>query len=254
MINRKINKVNHPIYESIEEFRKYNPNINIVKNWRDGKEGDWIVSDDGQVCQVLKRGELKHRKDSKIIKNYIRAPLGTFLCRDNIKIEGEPKKNLYSFGLADKTVWKHKIEKQKLTHREFLFAQFVAKGENLVDSFLKAYPTNNREYAEGQAKILMKAKRIQKLIREEIDKVLTEAEITPLYLLEQMKHIVDNGESQDKDKIQAIKTLMQISGMMDTDKRTESVAVFQGFTKEQLDAIGSGGVKKLAEANREVEV
>ena len=84
MINRKINKVNHPIYESIEEFRKYNPNINIVKNWRDGKEGDWIVSDDGQVCQVLKRGELKHRKDSKIIKNYIRAPLGTFLCKDNI--------------------------------------------------------------------------------------------------------------------------------------------------------------------------
>ena len=100
----------------------------------------------------------------------------------------------------------------------------------------------------------MKAKRIQKLIREEIDKVLTEAEITPLYLLEQMKHIVDNGESQDKDKIQAIKTLMQISGMMDTDKRTESVAVFQGFTKEQLDAIGSGGVKQIAEANREVEV
>ena len=146
------------------------------------------------------------------------------------------------------------IEKKKLTHREFVFAQFVAKGENIVDSFLKAYPTNNRRYAEGQAKILMKAKRIQKLIREEIDKVLTEADITPLYLLEGMRSIVDNSQSQDKDKIQAIKTLMQISGMMDTDKRTESVAVFQGFTKEQLDAIGSGGVKQIAEANREVEV
>ena len=100
----------------------------------------------------------------------------------------------------------------------------------------------------------MKAERIQKLIREEIDKVLTEADITPLYLLEGMRSIVDNSQSQDKDKIQAIKTLMQISGMMDTDKRTESVAVFQGFTKEQLDAIGSGGVKQIAEANREVEV
>ena len=77
---------------------------------------------------------------------------------------------------------------------------------------------------------------------------------TPLYLLEQMRSIVDNGDSQDRDKIQAIKTLMQISGMMDTDKRTESVAVFQGFTKEQLDAIGSGKVKQLASAEKEVEL
>ena len=254
MISRKINKVNHPIYESIEEFKQYNANTDVVNDLRDGDEGSWIVSDDGQVCQVLKRGKLKVSKDSDATKDYIRVPLGTFVCNKTVKIEGEPRKNLYSFGLADKTVWNHRIEKKKLTHREFVFAQFVAKGENIVDSFLKAYPTNNRRYAEGQAKILMKAKRIQKLIREEIDKVLTEAEITPLYLLEQMKHIVDNGESQDKDKIQAIKTLMQISGMMDTDKRTESVAVFQGFTKEQLDAIGSGGVKQIAEANREVEV
>jgi hypothetical protein len=135
-----------------------------------------------------------------------------------------------------------------------LFAQFVAKGENIVDAFLKAYPTDNRRYAEGQAKILLKAKRIQKLIRDEIDKVLVDADITPLYLLEQMRAIVDNGDSQDRDKIQAIKTLMQISGMMDTDKRTESVAVFQGFTKEQLDAIGSGEVKQLAAAEKEVEL
>ena len=69
-----------------------------------------------------------------------------------------------------------------------------------------------------------------------------------------MRCIVDSGESQDRDKIQAIKTLMQISGMMDTEKRTESVAVFQGFTKEQLDAIGSGEVKQLAAAEKEVEL
>ena len=66
-----------------------------------------------------------------------------------------------------------------------------------------------------------------------------------------MRNIVDRSESQDRDKIQAIKTLMQISGMMDTEKRIESVAVFQGFTKEQLDAIGAGNVKKLASAERE---
>ena len=91
------------------------------------------------------------------------------------------------------------------------------------------------------------------MIREEVDKVLHEAEITPLYLLEKMKSVIDNRGAQDKDKIQAIKTLMQISGMMETDKRTESVTLFQGFTKEQLDAIQGGNSKKLIEASREVE-
>ena len=64
MITRKINKINHPIYENIGEFKKYNPGVDVIKDWRDGTEGSWIVSDDGQVCQVLKRAELKASKTS----------------------------------------------------------------------------------------------------------------------------------------------------------------------------------------------
>ena len=56
MINRVINKISHSIYKDIEEFKRYNPNTDAKYNWRDGTEGNWVVSDDGQVCQVLKRG------------------------------------------------------------------------------------------------------------------------------------------------------------------------------------------------------
>ena len=253
MITRKIKKVNHPIYENVKEFQRYNPSSDVISNWRKGTEGSWVVSDDGQVCEVLKRGTMLKRAGSKQKNYYIRVPLGTFICGDKIKMEGEPRRNLYSFGLTDTSVYEHKVEKKKTTQREFLFAQYVAKGEDVVDAFVKAFPTNNKSYAEGQAKILMKAKRIQNMIREEIDKVLNDADITPLYLLEQMRDIVDKSDSNDRDKIQALKTLMQISGMMDTEKKTESVAVFQGFTKEQLDAIGGGNVKELASVEREIE-
>ena len=172
MITRKINKVNHPIYENVKEFQRYNPEVDVVSNWRKGTEGSWVVSDDGQVCQVLKHGELRASASNKVVRYYIRIPLGTFVCDKKVIVEGEPRKNLYSFGLTNKSAYRHKIEKKETTQREFLFAQFVAKGENIVDAFLKAYPTDNRRYAEGQAKILLKAKRIQKLIRDEIDKVL----------------------------------------------------------------------------------
>ena len=160
MITRKINKINHPIYSSIDEFRKDNPNLLLVNNWREGTEGSWVVSDDGQVCEVLKRGTMLRRAGSKQKNYYIRVPLGTFICGDNIKMEGEPRRNLYSFGLTDTSVYEHKVEKKKTTQREFLFAQYVAKGEDVVDAFVKAFPTNNKSYAEGQAKRIKVSSRL----------------------------------------------------------------------------------------------
>ena len=118
---------------------------------------------------------------------------------------------------------------------------------------MKAFPSKNENYAANQANLLLKTDRIKSLVREEINKYLDEAEITPRYLLEEMRDIIDKQESNDRDKITAITTLMKISGMMDTEKKSESVTLFQGFTKEQLNAIQKPEVKKLAEVKRDTE-
>ena len=116
---------------------------------------------------------------------------------------------------------------------------------------MKAFPSKKETYAASQAKLLLKTDRVKNLIREEIDKVLNEAEITPLYLLEEMRDIIDKDGTTDRDKLSALNTLMKISGMMDTEKKTESLTVFQGFTKEQLNAIQGTEVKKLQEATKD---
>ena len=41
--------------------------------------------------------------------------------------------------------------------------------------------------------------------------------------------------------------------MKDMDKKSESVTVFQGFSPEQLNAIGGNNVKQLAKAEREIK-
>tara|TARA_Y100001970_G_scaffold275884_1_gene377765 strand:+ start:2877 stop:3641 length:765 start_codon:yes stop_codon:yes gene_type:complete len=253
MLVRKIKNVEHMVYSNEEEFRQYCPDENLTRNWRDGTEGSWVMADDGQICQVLRRGELRNSQSTGVCNNYIRTAIGSFICRDNIEMAGKLRKNMYSFGSDDVSLYQQKIHRKKPTRREFLFAKYVAQGDGIAEAFMKAYPTNNEKYADYQGKILLSTERIKGLIREEVDKVLHEAEITPLYLLERMKEVVDNEGSQDKDKIQAIKTLMQISGMMETEKRTESVTLFQGFTKDQLNAIQGGDSKKLIEASREVE-
>jgi len=253
MITRKIKHKKYKIYESEEEFRKDYPDEKIYTNWREGTEGSWVKTDDGQVCPVLHRGELKNGTVEGVYNYYIRTPIGSFVCRDTVTMDGEPRKNIYSLGARNKSPYEIKRDRKKPTKREFLFAKYVAKGDDIVDAFLSAYPTDNRGYAESQAKILMNTERVRGLIREEIDKVLNEAEITPLYILEKMKNIIESPDGKDSDKVSILKELVTISGMKDTEKKSESVTVFQGFSQEQLSAIGGGDTKKLAEAKREIE-
>ena len=47
-----------------------------------------------------------------------------------------------------------------------------------------------------------------------------------------------------------LKELVAIAGMRDTEKKSESVTLFQGFSPEQLDAIGGNNVKQIAKAER----
>mgnify|MGYP003133966921 CR=1 FL=1 len=254
MNKRTINGIDRIVYADQADFRSTYPYTDLLKDWREGHEDDWVLTDDGQVCQILKRGVLRNNKGGKTYSNYVRTAIGSFVCKDNIKMEGELRKNIYTLGKGDKTAYEIRRDREKPTKREFLFAKYVAKGDDMVDAFLKVYPTENSDYAKQESQILMNTKRIRNLIREEIDKIMNEADITPLYILEKMKDIIESDESRDSDKVSLLRELVSIAGMKDTEKRSESVTVFQGFSPEQLDAIGGKDTKKLASAKREKEV
>ena len=73
--------------------------------------------------------------------------------------------------------------------------------------------------------------------------LLSDTGITKSYLLEQTKEIVEKQEAKDSDKLRAIETLMKISGLLNTEKKSESVALIQeftGFSKEKLNAFKTG--------------
>ena len=250
MKTRKIKKIEYPLFRDEREFRHYMPNQYLARDWRDSEEGDWVLTDDGQVCMVIKRGVVTRGGGKKVKQDYIRTVIGSFLCKPNVKITGGMRKNIYSFS-GKKNPKEIREERKNPTSSEFLFAKYVAKGDDVVDAFIKAFPTNNKRYAKREASVLLKTDRIKSLVREEIDELMNEAEITPLYILEKMKDIIESDGSRDSDKVSLLKELVNIAGMKDTEKKSESVTVFQGFSPEQLDAISGNNVKKLAEAKRE---
>ena len=49
----------HNVYEDLEEAPK---DLKIKSNWRNADIGDWILSDDNCVIQVLRKGKMKKTK------------------------------------------------------------------------------------------------------------------------------------------------------------------------------------------------
>ena len=70
--------------------------------------------------------------------------------------------------------------------------------------------------------------------------------------MESTKDVVDKVDAKDNDKLRALETLMKISGMLNTEKKSESIALIQeftGFSKEKLKAFEQG---MLSEKKKEL--
>ena len=239
---RKIKGVEYTLYKDEKEFRRHYPKQTIQSDWREANTGDWIKTDDGQVTVVIKRGKIKTR-DRKKDRNdeYIRTLLGMANIKRTIHIEGEPVHDIWRFG---KKNWYAKIKDGNLSISKRIFAKYIASGMKPIDAFMKAHEnTKSLDYAKQKTKVLLKSKKVRQLIDKEIELLLNETGITKSYLLEKTKDIVEASGSRDSDKMRAIETLMKISGMLNSEKKVDSVSLIQeftGFSQEKLEAFKSG--------------
>tara|TARA_R100000742_G_C4279106_1_gene102929 strand:+ start:138 stop:908 length:771 start_codon:yes stop_codon:yes gene_type:complete len=250
MRKKTISRKEEVLYDNIKEFQSVYPNTNVNNNWRQGTEGQWVITDDKKVCKILKRNTMKTNGGKNM--DYVRTILGTYTVNPNVSMKGLPPKNIYSFS-NKKFSKKLREERKNPTNNEFLFAKYVAKGMSPVDAYLRVFPTKNEEYAKETSRVLLKTERIQKLVEEEIEAILSEIGASKQYLLEMTKGVIDNYDGKDSDKLRAIELMMKIAGMFPNDKKTESLTVFQGFSKEQLEKISSEKVEVLAHAEKRID-
>ena len=237
---KTISGVDYHLYEDEEEFRKHHKKEELKDDWRKAQEGEWAVSDDGQVFSVLRRAVM-YSNQYKQDTDYIRTLLGTVFVVDGVKLSGEPAEDIYTFT-------KYKASKY-ISAREKLFAKMVAMGRDATDAYLTVYKTKNRRYAINRSRVLLRQKRIRTLINKEVEELMDDLGITKTYLLENAKLVVDKSDARDGDRLRALETLMKISGLLTTDKKSESIALIQeftGFTKDKLKAFESGLIEENA--------
>ena len=249
MVTKTISRNQEILYQNVDEFRNFYPEKKVLSNWRKANEGEWVVTDDLQVCKILRRSTMKTAHGNAM--GYVRTILGTYTTNPNVDMGGIPPKNIYSFS-NKKFCKKLREERENPTNNEFLFAKYVAKGMNPTDAYLRVFPTNKYQYAKETARGLLKTERIQKLVTEEIEVILSDIGASKQYLLEMAKCVIDNNDGKDGDKLRAIELLMKIAGMFPNEKKTESLTVFQGFSEEQLKRISSDNIKVIGHAEKTI--
>ena len=134
-LTRTIKGVKHYAYESEEEFRKAHPDTPLITDWKQAEEGDWCVSDDGKIVQILKKGCFVDKK--KRDNDYIRTVIGMFNHRVSSPFVGTIKDEIYRF--TKKTGYQVKTGGY-LTDAKKNFAKYVAHGMDPVKAYQKAFP------------------------------------------------------------------------------------------------------------------
>ena len=233
MYVRTIKGVDYHLYENEKEFRKKHKEAPIKEDWREAEEGEWAFSDDGQVLTIIKKLTINSKEFGKG-SSYVRTLLGMKVVGNTAKLKGEPVKDIYRFG---------SLKRKFITTSERLFCKYVAEGMDTIEAYLTAFKTKKEEYALERSKILLRQKRIQNMVNKEVEELMDELGISKTYLLEAVKGIIDKAGARDSDKLRALENLMKISGMLSTEKKTDSIALiqeFKGFSKDKLKAFETG--------------
>ena len=159
--------------------------------------------------------------------------------------------NIFSFSGNYEAIYE-RAKERKLNNREFLFARYVASGEDTISAYKKAYPkAKNEDYIKQKTNVLLNKEEVRTMVKEEVKKILADEGVSPEWIVQKYKLIADLSD-RDTDKLRSLESLSKIAGLFDTDKKQEQLTVFQGFTPKQLEALQSGKeTTMLAHAEKE---
>ena len=242
MESRKIRHTRHYVYDTKEEWRADHPKGILHSEWRDAKEGDWVLSDDKHIVQLLKVSDkLKHPKDSKNYqqsKGYIRTIVGTFINAKKTYMDTDFSKhpNRYTFSQKIKNPGSRVKDRTNCTNKEKIFATNVAVGKDAVSAYMKAFTEANRDKARKKAVVLLKQRRVMSEIEKTSKDIAKELGIDHTYILGSLKQLADTSEDQNI-ALQSLKELGKAIGTLGGVKKIETgiVGMFQGFSPEELD-------------------
>lgn len=215
--------------------------VPYVPNWRDAeREGQWVLTDDGMVVEVLKIGLLRGSN-----QKWLRTATGSFVAHSSIILDTSPRPSRYTFNGKEP-----RSQPQKITRRMRLWIQTVAHGKEPVDSYLQIFGTSNRLHASQRVMKLLDRPEVMKAMKEELKPILKSLNIDPEYILRHYKQFIEDEDLTDNVRFKCLSELAEIVEVKETDPRGAVRGQFIGFGEvaDVIEAGGSPGV--LAEGQK----
>lgn len=220
-----IKKVKHNIFDSIEEFEEYfmvNEGVvpELKYEWREGSIGDWAVSDDGRIVQILSRKEYyeKHRKRTNV---FIRTIVGTFGLRSKMdtdltaRVYPQGRYRIKKLYLNWQVVQKKRV---KLSSKEKQYIARLLNGDDRIAAYFDVYGCIYMKAADKKSKNLLKQPRIIGAILGKTPKEL--AEELGIGVKDQLQKYKDLLDSE-KDTTKILQILKELGEVVDI-KETRS--------------------------------
>ena len=228
-----VGKHEHTVYDSRDELPA---NLIPIDDWREGDIGDWVEADDGCIVQVLRVGSFaRPTKKMKALK-YVGTCTGTFICKEPYQMDCDRRENIYN--ISGKSPYTQTVERDEITQRERVFAQFVSQGLERSEAYLRAFDTKNKHYAHTQAGLLLKQERVRTVMKQELKPVLAKLGIDDTMVLKGIRDVAVDGD-KDSDRLKALFELADILEIKETKKEITAIggAVFRGFLPEDTEVI-----------------
>jgi hypothetical protein len=180
-------------------------------HWKDAREGEWALSDDGFVSKVIKRKSYKGA--NKIDNVYLRFAWGyTFYNprsgRGNLKVKGR-KSNTTMTGKRPIEV---KAKQSRMKNLAMVYAQTLNTDETIARVCGELSHSQDK-----RVKRYMRTEVFRGMVREELHKLLTTHGMSEDYTLELLSSTIK--KAQDKGDVtnlmRAIENLQDMHGMKD---------------------------------------
>lgn len=197
----------------------------FLMDWKKAEEGDWVVSDDMRIVQILRK-KVNERQNA-YNKAVIRTCVGTFAVNDSTFFDTDFDLHPDRYRISSHKKENHEriFSRTEPTVNEKQFAARVASGEEPKKAYMNVFPTENPKYAQDMSNILMKQERINKKISSEVEMLLEEEGVSKRYIIQQYKQLIDQGLMDLKNCSSSVRAaLADLAKMsaMEPDKTTQT--------------------------------
>ena len=252
----------HNIFDDVEEFIMFYDGKPppLLEDWKLGQKGDWVLADDGKICEVIfRKDELPHPGDVgkyKYHKGYLRTIVMSAIINDSpsSKLHCDPTKHKsrYRFGNPKSYDQRSKIIARKnITKNERIFIfNLLHRRMTLEESYRDAYKKHIKSTGGSRilerALLLVKQERILAEIKKEVADAASKLGISHETVLGRIQQFADSDAVDPRVSLDAAKTLGKAIQTFEPKEIKQQITGGYGMAIEQID---EGDIKMIEDVS-----